>query len=68
MVGKGKIWVDQDLDSHGKDLILDKGVHEARNRLDQANIKVMTEEQFCVVHVMCGCCLKNYKIKFSCLR
>ena len=52
MSGKGKIWIgDHDLDCHGKDLILDKGVYEARNHSDQAGIKVMTEKSFCDVHV-----------------
>lgn len=40
-VEKGNVSIgDQDLDCHGKDLILDKGVYEARIHFDRAGLKV----------------------------
>lgn len=40
-VEKGNVSTgDQDLDCHGKDLILDKGVYEARIHFDRAGLKV----------------------------
>ena len=67
--GKGKVCIgDQELDCCGKDFILDKGVYGARNHSDQASLKVMIEEWLCDVYVMCGYCLKSYKIKCSCLK
>lgn len=51
MSGKGDQVSDQDLECHGKDLILHKAVYEAKNCFDQAGLKVMTEKSFCHVPV-----------------
>lgn len=68
-VEKGNVSVgDQDLDCHGKELILDKGVYEARIHFDRAGLKVMIEKLFVMCLCICECSLKSDKIKCLCLR
>lgn len=69
MSGNGKVQIcDHGLSCYRKDLLLDKGVYEARNHFDQGSVTVMTEEQYVMCRYMCVLPKELKQIKCSCLR